>query len=144
VEWLTESQQAAWRALILTMQRLDETLDRQLQRDAGMPHAYYAVLVALSERPHRIARMGDLAAEMCFSQSRLSHAISKMEQAGWVRRRPDPDDRRGTLAVLTDAGYRVLQDAAPGHVQCVRESVFDRLTQRQVNQLRLICEAILK
>ena len=51
VGWLSDSEQSAWRALMLTFQLLDESLDRQLLRVANMPHTYYGILVALSEAP---------------------------------------------------------------------------------------------
>ena len=97
----------------------------------------------LSDAPGRTLRMSDLAAVTQSSQSRLSHAVGRLEQHGWVRRTPCPDDRRSTLAELTDAGFAALAAAAPGHVQAVRKHVFDRLTAEQVCQLREIFSAVL-
>jgi len=141
--WLTDRQQRAWRAFIRAKLLLDNELDRQLQRDAGMPHTYYAILVSLSEAENQALRMSDLAATLCYSASRLSHAVSRMEAAGWVRRLADPDDRRGTRAILTEEGFDTLRAAAPGHVDCVRENIFDRLTDEQVEVFGDACEAIL-
>ena len=107
---------------------LESALDRQLQRESGMPHAYYQILAMLSEVPGRTLRMSDLAAITQSSQSRLSHAVAQLERRGWVRRRPCPDDRRSTLATLTEAGFDALAAAAPGHVRAVREHLFDRLS----------------
>ena len=70
--------------------------------------AYYLILAMLSEVPGRTLRMSDLAAVTQSSQSRLSHAVSRLERNGWVRRTPCPDDRRSTLAQLTDAGFAAL------------------------------------
>ena len=78
--------------------------------------AYYLILAMLSDVPGRTLRMSDLAAVTQSSQSRLSHAVSRLERNGWVRRTPCPDDRRSTLAQLTDAGFAALAEAAPGHV----------------------------
>ena len=117
-------------------------LDRQLQRDSDMPHAYYQILAMLSEVPGRTLRMSDLAAITQSSQSRLSHAVARLERRGWIRRRPCPDDRRSTLATLTELGFQALETAAPGHVRTVRENLFDRLTCDQVGQLREICQAV--
>ena len=97
---LSPEEQATWRAFLLTSQLLDEALDRQLQRDAGMPHAYYAILVTLSEAPAATLRMSELAAVLRYSQSRMTHAVRSLEGSGWVRREQCPDDRRGQLAVL--------------------------------------------
>ena len=142
VEWLSDEEQRAWRAFMLASQLVDQALDRQLQRDVGMPHAYYAVLVTLSEAPERALRMSDLARRLRYSQSRLTHAVSSMERSGWVCRQVCTSDRRGQTAMLTDDGLRALHDAAPGHVREVRANVFDRLSDTQVRQLRRICETL--
>jgi DNA-binding MarR family transcriptional regulator len=141
--WLSDEEQTTWRAFLATTQLLDEALDRQLQRDAGMPHAYYAVLVALDSSPDATLRMSDLARLLRYSQSRMTHAVARLERDGWVRRQQCPTDRRGQLAVLTPAGRDALVAAAPGHVTEVREKVFDRLSPTQVTQLRRICQTLL-
>ncbi len=140
--WLDEGEQRAWRAFLRAAAGVDEALDRQLQRDAGMPHAYYQVLAMLSEAPERRLRMSELAALTTSSASRLSHAVARMEEKGWVRRERHPTDRRGALAVLTDDGWAVVVAAAPGHVTAVREAVFDRLDADQVRALSEISERI--
>jgi DNA-binding MarR family transcriptional regulator len=141
--WLDEDEQRTWRAFMATSQLVNEELDRQLQRDSGMPHAYYGVLVKLSEAPGRRMRMSELATALNSSQSRLSHAVARLEERGWVRRRPCAEDKRVNWALLTDEGFAVLAAAAPGHTEAVRQSFFDRLTPEQVRQLDEICGAVL-
>jgi DNA-binding MarR family transcriptional regulator len=141
--WLNDEEQRTWRAFLHASRALWDTLDRELQRDAGMPHAYYEILVRLSEAPNRMLRMSDLAVATSSSRSRLSHAVSRLEEYGWVRREDCPTDRRGQLAVLTDQGFSVLAGAAHGHVEGVRTHLFDQLTPEQVAQLRQISEAML-
>ena len=140
--WLTDEEQCTWRAFLAATRRVFEELDRELQRDAGMPHAYYIILVALSEAPHRTLRMTELARATGSSPSRLSHAVARLEESGWVVRRPCATDRRGAMAALTDAGLDALVAAAPGHVEGVRRHLFDRLTPAQVQELRAISDAI--
>ena len=108
-----------------------------------MPHAYYEILVRLSEAPRRTLRMSDLAAATTSSRSRLSHAVARLEESGWVRRSTCPTDRRGQLAVLTDQGAAALAAAAPGHVEGVRRHLFDVLTPAQVRELAAISERLL-
>ena len=141
-QWLTEREQATWRSFLLAARLVDEALDRQLQRDAGMPHGYYGILVSLSEAPERTQRMGELAGVLQFSPSRLAHAIRRMEDDGWVERRPCPSDGRGQLATLTDVGMAVLEDAAPGHVAEVRRHVIDVLDDTDLDALRRITDKI--
>ncbi len=140
--WLDEREQEAWRAFVCASRQLFAALDHELQRDAGMPHAYYEILVRLSEAPERALRMSTLAEWVGSSRSRLSHAVARLEERGWVRREDCPSDRRGQVAVLTDEGYATLQAAAPGHVRGVREHLIDRLTPAQVDELRRISEAV--
>jgi DNA-binding MarR family transcriptional regulator len=141
--WLTPDELQAWLAYVATTSLLDGALDRQLQRDSQMPMAYYLILAMLSDVPGRTLRMTDLAAVTQSSQSRLSHAVSRLEHNGWVRRTPCPDDRRSTLAQLTEAGFAALAEAAPGHVRAVRQHVFDRLTAEQIRQLGEIFSVVL-
>ena len=117
-------------------------MTEKLQEDAGIPHAYYAILVTLSEQPERALRMTEIADLLRFSKSRLTHAIGRLEERGWVQRAACPTDRRGAFAMLTEAGLAALTAAAPGHVAGVRRHLFDRLTPEQVEQLRIIGEAI--
>ncbi|WP_410169997.1 MarR family winged helix-turn-helix transcriptional regulator [Actinacidiphila bryophytorum] len=133
--WLTEEQQATWRAFLHATTLLEDHLDRQLQRDAHMPHMYYALLSTLSETPGRRMRMTELAEQAKITRSRLSHAVARLEGNGWVRRENCPTDRRGQVCVLTDAGYAELERTAPGHVAAVRTAIFDRLTAEQTRQL---------
>jgi DNA-binding MarR family transcriptional regulator len=141
--WLDDDEQATWRSLVMFTHLLDDALDRQLQRDSGMSHAYYQVLVAVSESDGGAVRMSDLAALLRFSPSRMTHAVASMQRRGWIRREPCPEDRRGQLAVLTAAGRQAIAAAAPGHVAEVRAHVFDRLDADQVDQLRALCETML-
>lgn len=119
-----------------------DALDRQLQQDAGMPHGYFEILVRLSEAPDRTLRMSELADATRSSRSRLSHAVSRLEERGWVERQDCETDRRGQLARLTDRGVAALAEAAPGHVEAVRELVIDRLSRDQITQLGDITEVI--
>ncbi len=140
--WLNPDEQRTWRAFLAASRALMDTLDRELQRDAGMPHAYYEILVRLSEAPDRQLRMSELADATGSSRSRLSHAVARLEAAGWVRRMDCPTDRRGQIALLTDDGFATLAAAAPGHVEGVRRHLFDALSPAQVDQLRRISEAL--
>lgn len=134
--WLSPDEQAAWRAWLYSTLLLQERLDRDLTRATGISHAYYEILVQLSEAPERSLRMSDLADRCLSSRSRLSHAVSRLQERGWVARRTCETDGRGQLAVLTDAGFAALVEAAPVHVESVRSHLFDQLSAEQVAALR--------
>lgn len=141
--WLTADEQRAWRAYLEATYLLFDALDRQLQQDAGIPHGYYEILVRLSEAPERQMRMSRLADLTRSSRSRLSHAVARLEERGWVERIDCASDRRGQLAHLTDRGFAALEEAAPGHVETVHAQFIDPLTQEQIAQLTSIGEALI-
>jgi DNA-binding MarR family transcriptional regulator len=140
--WLDDDEQRTWRAYLVAQRLVAEKVERRLQAGAGMPQAYYEILVRLSEAPGRTLRMNVLADSAQSSRSRLSHAVARMEEAGWIVRRSCPTDRRGQLAELTEEGMQVLEAAAPDHVESVREAVFDGITREQQAALRDALEAI--
>jgi len=142
--WLDDREQAVWRSYLAATRLLAAQLDRELQQDGGMPHTYYEILVRLSESPDRTLRMSQLADASDSSRSRLSHAVARLEENGWVVRESCPTDRRGAFARLTDAGFDALAAAAPAHVESVRTHLLDPLTPEQVRRLGEISEAILR
>ena len=142
--WLNAEEQKTWRAWLYSTQLLQDRLDRELTHRTGISHAYYEILVALSETPGRAMRMSELADRCLSSRSRLSHAVSRLEERGWVRRRVCAEDGRGQLAVLTDEGFAALEAAAPVHVESVRTHLFDQLSPEQLAALRDIGETLLR
>lgn len=133
-----------WAALATVLEWLPPALDDQLQRDAQLTHFEYGVLYALSEAPEHTLRMSKLAGYANSSLSRLSRAATRLETRGLLRRTPDPADGRFTLALLSDAGREIVEQATPGHVQVVHDLVLDRLTRAQRRQLREISHRIMR
>ena len=140
--WLTAEEQETWLAVIAMITWLPDAVDAQLQRDAGVSHFEYQVMAMLSMSPQRTRRMSEVAALANGSLTRLSRTVDRLDKRGWVTRRPDPDDGRATLAVLTDAGWEKVVSTAPGHVTEVRRLVLDPLTRTQVRQLHEIATRI--
>lgn len=140
--WLDAEERRAWLAYVDFSTLLADHLNRQLRRDAGMTHADYSLLVHLSAAPDGALGMSELAQRLKITRSRLTHAVNRLRKARLVDRREDPADGRGQIAVLTDEGRALLERAAPGHVEAVRQAVFDALTPEQVRQFAEIGEAI--
>lgn len=140
--WLDRDEQEAWIPLVTVLLMLPSALDAQLQRESGLTLYEYIVLSALSEIGGDGVRMSDLAAVTSAQPSRLSQVVTRMEQRDWVVRTPDPDDGRATRVILRPEGRRQLVSAAAGHVDAVREHVFDQLTPTQVHQLQRIAQRI--
>ena len=141
--WLSDEQQHVWRSYLRLTSQLNERIERDMQQAAKMPHAYYLILAMLSEAPERSLRMNQLADVMDASQSRVSHAVARLEESGWVRRIPAPGDRRGQIAILTDAGFDRLVEVAPSHAETVRSIMFDPLNADQLANFADLCETIL-
>ncbi|MBK5222440.1 MAG: MarR family transcriptional regulator [Acidimicrobiia bacterium] len=133
--WLDDEQQAAWRRTIAGSIHLVDQLDRDLRAAHGLTLADYEILVHLSEAPDRRLRMAELAAAALVSRSRLTHRIDRMDHRGLVEREACDTDKRGTFAVLTDAGRELLVESAPTHVDSVRRYVVDRLSPAQLAAL---------
>jgi len=141
--WLDVEEQQVWAQLSTMILRLQPVLSAQLQREFGISQFEYLMLARLSEAPGSMLRMSALATITGSSLPRLSQAVGRLEKRGWISRQPDMHDSRYTVAVLTPAGLRRLEEAAPSHVDAVREFVFDRLTRAQARQLGAISQRIL-
>jgi DNA-binding MarR family transcriptional regulator len=136
---LTKEQMAAWRSNLLSWKIIERELDRQLQRDFGIPHAYYSILVALDEQTGGASLpLTRLAEELENSQSRMSHAVTKLEELGWVEREKDPSDKRITALRLTEAGRTAHRESSIGHYETVRAVFFAHLDDQDLADLRRI------
>ena len=137
--WLDDEQQRTWRTYLQMSAALNARIERDLQKAAGMSHAYYMILAMLSEAPGHSMRMRQLANMVQSSQSRISHAVARLEDFGWVRREQVSGDKRGHVAILTQAGHQQLVAVAPSHAETVRSAIFDPLTDAQAATFRDIC-----
>ena len=140
--WLTPSEARAWRALRHFRTPLAAALNRQLLRDSALSSADYEVLVVLSETASGALRAGELGRATGWEKSRLSHHIRRMAARDLVERQDCVTDGRGLLVAITEHGRRAIEEAAPGHVQAVRDYVIDVLTPEQLEVLSVVGEAV--
>jgi DNA-binding MarR family transcriptional regulator len=122
--------------------RMSYEMNRQLQADSGLSLSDYDVLVALSGDDDAGKRVSDLAAEIGWERSRLSHQLRRMEERGLTERRACPADGRTTNVVLTQNGRRAITEAAPGHVDLVRTMFFDALPEHLLGPFTAALEHI--
>jgi len=125
--WLDETQQQAWRALLVFVNRGLPELERTL-KEHDLLAVHYSILVALSSAPDDTMRLSDLADAANLSQSRLTHRLRMLVDRGIVEIAPDSEDGRGKNATLTRQGRRLLELVAPLHAEDVQRVVFDHLT----------------
>jgi DNA-binding MarR family transcriptional regulator len=141
--WLTEEEQRAWRGLLRMTAQLNARANRQLQEEYGISLSDYEVLVALSEAPEGRLRVFEVADALAWEQSRVSHQLARMQRRGLIAREDCATDARGAFAILTAAGRAAIEQAAPAHVELVRQLVFDELSRGQVSALTEITTRIL-
>ena len=125
-------------------QNLYAVLEDQLVRDAGLSGADYKVLVPLSETPGGVLRARELATEIGWDRSRLSHHISRMENRGLVTREECEADARGLMVRLTKAGRKAIQGAAPNHAESVQRYFFDLLSDAELKTLAAVFDRVLE
>ena len=141
--WLDDHQQRIWRAWIKLNRDLPTALGRELQAGSDLSMADFEVLVNLTDMPEGRLRVCDLAANMNWERSRVSHHLKRMEARGLVDRAGCVDDRRGSLVGVTDAGREAIEQAAPDHVKSVRRLVIDVLTDEELETLGRLTNKLL-
>lgn len=132
--WLSDQESETWLNIWSFQVWLPARLEAQLKRDAGISHYDYFALSRLWAAEDHTLRMSELAAAADMTLSHLSRVITRLEKQGTVRRLPDSEDGRSTLAQLTDEGLELLRDTTPGHVSEVRRLIFDNLDEEEQDQ----------
>lgn len=125
----------AWRAYFEATALLQDRAERHLKEQMDLTLGDYNVLLLLSEAPENRLRMGQLASRMVFSPSRLTYQVKTLESRGLVSRQSCSEDRRGSEALLTDAGRRVFRKAAAVHARQIKEDFLDQLDEQETQTL---------
>ncbi|WP_308257298.1 MarR family winged helix-turn-helix transcriptional regulator [Pseudonocardia lacus] len=122
---------AAWAALLRTHAAVVRRLEHDLDRAQGLPLTWYDVLLELNSAEGRRLRMQELGERAVLSRTRVSRIVDELTRAGLVVREPDPTDRRGSWAVLTEAGRARLRGAAPSYLDGIARHFADHLTAQE-------------
>jgi DNA-binding MarR family transcriptional regulator len=125
----------AWAKLLRAHAALTRRFSADLQATHGLTLNAYEVLLHLAHAPNRRLRRVDLAGSVLLTASGITRLLDGLERAGYVDRAADQNDARVTYAVLTDAGYEKLRDAAPTHVGGIRELFGDRFSCDELETL---------
>lgn len=141
--WLTQREMAGWGGFTMMRLKLLPHMARELQHRTGLSEADYDVLVALSEAPDDRLRLGELGERLEWEKSRLSKHFGRMSNRGLVVREDCLTDSRGAFAVLTKAGRKTIEAAAPVHVELVRRWFIDALTPAELDAMAAISAAVL-
>ncbi|MEI6254540.1 MAG: MarR family transcriptional regulator [Mycobacteriaceae bacterium] len=141
--WLSADAQMLWRRWLRLNAELPAVLHRELQADAGLSLSDFEVLVKLTDTPEGRVRVTDLARELKWERSRVSHHVTRMERRGLVERSECRDDGRGAWVVLTEQGRSAIERAAPGHAATVRRLIFDNLTPDELAVMTGVIDKVL-
>jgi DNA-binding MarR family transcriptional regulator len=125
-----------WSLFLRAHAALVRRLDQELTEATGLPLTWYDVLLELNAAPGRRLRMRELGERVVLSRSRVSRVVDELAGKGMVRREPEPADRRGAYAVLTDAGRAALRRSAPVYLAGIEEHFARHLSERQRAAMR--------
>ena len=141
--WLDEREQGAWRSFLALHMRLHAQLGRELAAVSDLSYSDYGVLVALTDRAEGRMRLHELADDLGWERSRVSHQVSRMVTRGLVGKERCDADRRGAWVVVTAPGREAIAAAAPNHVASVRRLFVDILTPAELDTLTRIARKVL-
>jgi DNA-binding MarR family transcriptional regulator len=87
-------------------------------------------------------RLNELNDQVLLSQSSLSRLVERLEKRGLVARMPAPDDGRGVLLKLTEAGAELQKDIGREHVRDISGLLGPALTAAEQRELRRLTEKL--
>ena len=138
---LTSQELYTWTRFLDAGRLLEEILASHVAREHHMTHSDYEVLVRLDGAGGSM-RMTLLAAQVVSSAQKLTHTVNRLEERGWVERRPVEGDGRGLVATLTPDGRAALADAATGHAALIRRFLLDDVTPEEQVRIGEIMERL--
>jgi DNA-binding MarR family transcriptional regulator len=140
---MSDTDTAAWAALLRVHAALVPALDRDLQAATGLPLTWYDVLLELNAAAERRLSMGELGQRAVVSRTRVSRVVDQMVAAGLVTREANPDDRRSAYAAITPAGRDRLRAAAPVYLDGIARHFTSRMTPAEARTVAGALEKVL-
>lgn len=137
-EWLSDDQQRVWRNWLQLNRDLQSTLAREMAAASDLSMADYGVLVSLTDVPDGRLRISELADQLTWERSRVSHQLKRMQTRGLVERFECTEDGRGSFVGITAIGRTAIDKAAPPHVEAVRRLFIDKLSSAELESLGAI------
>ena len=126
------------------LRRRFHTMAEETLTSLGLAEGEWKVITHLRLSPPTYRRSpGQLAKRAELSSGAMTNRLDRLEQAGLVRRLPDPKDRRGVLVELTKPGHRVWEEAIGA--QAANESfVAAALTKDEKRQLNALLRKLMR
>lgn len=129
--------ESLFRAQVAVIRRLKEHF-----RSAEITFGTYDVLYNLTRFPGKRLRLNELNEHILLTQPSLSRLVERMEKSGLVRRMSDPDDRRGTVVVLTERGAEVQRRVGREHAEAITRYVGGALSEDELHTLHRLCDKL--
>ncbi|MEG3845226.1 MarR family transcriptional regulator [Microcoleus sp. herbarium14] len=134
---------SVWRLFITANVKLFDRIGEKFSQ-AGLPSMdWYDVLLTLKEAPEYRVRLSDLAEKVLLSRSNLTHLVDRLEKAGLLYRERCPIDRRGTYAVLTEAGLAMQQQMWTVYAEGIAEYFACHLDDEELQVMQRVLKRML-
>ncbi|SDR89842.1 MarR family winged helix-turn-helix transcriptional regulator [Microterricola viridarii] len=132
---------AAWESLFRAQVTVMRTLAAEFpSREISLNE--YDVMFTLSLHPERRLRLRELNRQMLLTQPSVSRLVDRMSARGLLEKEHDPHDGRGTVIVLTDAGYELFRRVAVSHMDSITRRVGGALDDDELRQLTALCDKL--
>ena len=135
---LNSEQLGAYFALTEVSSLLQYAVDEHLRADGDISYVQFQILMRLVDAPEGKLRMTDLADGLVYSRSGLTYQAGLLEKRGLITRSPSPDDERSVIVTVTGAGRELITHVLPGHVERVRQLLFEPLTGKDLTVLSTV------
>ncbi len=140
---IDETHLNAWRTFITVHATLIDRIDHELLAADQIPLHWYDVLIELAEAPERRLRMHELASAVVLSRSGLTRLVDRLQKEGLLTRQPDPADRRGSFAVITEKGLAALRQAWPIYASGIASHFVEHLSDEEAKLLTEILKRMI-
>ena len=134
-EGLEQRRNVLWRNFLTAHAMVIDRIEDDLGGAEVLPLSWYDVLLALYEAPEHRLRMHELASAILVTRGGLTRLVARIEQAGLLRREPDPEDGRGLYAALTERGMEALRTTWPIYARGIAEHFGRHLADEEVEVL---------
>ena len=141
---LSAKQLRAWRSFHKIRSQLLPHMTKKIYRNTGLTPAEYFLMVTLLESPNGSLHSSEIAEQLDWEKSRISHQAKRMESRGLVSRFTCETDARSCLVEITPSGRKYMKQALPMQFQDVKHCFTDLLTQVHLDALIEISQIVSK
>lgn len=122
---------SAWLSFTRAKSKVWRSAYREL-REHGISGTQYDILYVLHQSGEEGVKLNELSQRLWVTSGNVTGLVDRLEEAGYIERKPHPDDRRITLAVLTEQGRELFAHICPQHVARVQRLMSALTTSEQI------------